>query len=364
MVDRNNGPLLFQRYPRLSSIPWVRLATVPTPVQPLHLQHAPGGSDPINAHGSAIRSWVKRDDCTSPVYGGNKIRKLEFLLARAKARRAERLITAGAAGSHHALATAVFGRQLDFAASLVLFPQPMTPHVREVLLTDAALGAELRYAPRMTSVPTALLGARLAHWRERTFTIVPGGSDVTGTLGYVNALLELGTQIDQGELDVPDFIVVAAGTLGTAAGIAIGLALLDLPTRLVATRITSRLVTNERALHGLIRDTCSLLQRHDVPASASGAIARIRLAHDQVGAGYGQSTAAAEEACKVFASAGLALDTTYTAKAAAEFLSLRASQPAATLLFWHTLSATMPPVDLPPESVLPAPFRAYLQRNR
>ncbi|MGH7471942.1 MAG: 1-aminocyclopropane-1-carboxylate deaminase/D-cysteine desulfhydrase, partial [Longimicrobiales bacterium] len=310
------------------------------------------------------RLWIKRDDLSSDVYGGNKIRKLEFLLARARARDAQRLITAGAAGSHHALATAVFGRQLGFASSLVLFPQPITDHVRQVLLTDAALGAELRFAPRMTSVPTALVGARLAHWRERTFAIVPGGSDVTGTLGYVNATLELGTQIEQRELPAPDLIVLAAGTLGTAAGIAIGLTLLDLRTQIIATRITSRLVTNERALHGLIRATCSELERRGVPVAADHAVGRVTLAHDQVGAGYGQPTAAADAAHSAFAPTGLALDPTYTAKAAAELLALRVSRPTATLLFWHTLSATMPAVVLPPESVLPARFRAYLQRNR
>ncbi len=342
-------PLLFQRYPQLRTIPWVSLATLPTPVQPLELELGP-----------QVQAWVKRDDLTSAVYGGNKIRKLEFLLAHARMHGAQRLITAGAAGSHHGLATAVFGHQLGFATTLVLFPQPVTPHVREVLLTDLAFEAELRFTARMTMVPTALIGARLAHWRERTVTIPPGGSNVTGALGYVNATLELGQQIEQGELRVPDIIVVAAGTLGTAAGIAIGLTMLGAATRLIAPRITSRLVTNERALHGLIRDTCAALQRRGVTVSADAAIERVTLTHDQVGAGYGQSTAAAEQAQAAFARVGLTLDTTYTAKAAAGFLSLPASRKDTRLLFWHTLSATMPSVELPSVQALPAAFRAYL----
>ncbi|MGH8437145.1 MAG: 1-aminocyclopropane-1-carboxylate deaminase/D-cysteine desulfhydrase [Pseudomonas sp.] len=346
-----NEPLLFQRYPRLRNIPWVSLATLPTPVQPLELTLADG-----------VQAWIKRDDLTSPVYGGNKIRKLEFLLAQARARGAQRLITAGACGSHHALATAVFGRQLDFAVSLVLFPQPLTPQVRQVLLTDQALGAELRYTRRMTMVPTALIGARLAHWRERTFGIPPGGSNVTGALGYVNAPLELGQQVEQGELPVPDIIVVAAGTLGTAAGIAVGLTLLDLPTRVIAPRITSRLVANERALQAQIRALCAALQQRAVSVDSEAALKRVTLTHDQVGAGYGQATAEAEQAQVRFAQAGIKLDITYTAKAAASFLSLPDGRQHTRLLFWHTLSASMPVVALPAPDALPAAFREYLSR--
>jgi 1-aminocyclopropane-1-carboxylate deaminase/D-cysteine desulfhydrase-like pyridoxal-dependent ACC family enzyme len=339
-------PLLFERYTQLARIPWVSLADLPTPVETIEL----GGRS----------IWVKRDDLTSTVYGGNKVRKLEFILARARQLGARRLITAGAAGSHHALATTVFGRQLDFECTLVLFPQPLTPHVRDVLLTDAAYGAELRYVPRMTMVPTALVGARIAHWRERTILVPPGGSDATGTLGYVNATLELGQQIEQGSLPAPDRIVVAAGTLGTAAGIAIGLALLGLETKITATRITSKLVCNERALQTLIHKTSATLETYGVNISAARALERVRLTHDQVGRGYGQPTDAARAASQAFAGVGLQLDITYTAKAAADLLSLQAAHPDERLLFWHTLSATMPRVALPAPQVLPPRFRNYL----
>jgi 1-aminocyclopropane-1-carboxylate deaminase/D-cysteine desulfhydrase-like pyridoxal-dependent ACC family enzyme len=340
-------PLLFERYPQLASIPWVSLAQVPTPVESVQF-------------GSGVPIWVKRDDLTSPIYGGNKVRKLEFLLARARQLGARRLITAGAVGSHHALATAVFGRELEFDSTLVLFPQPLTDHVRQVLLTDAALGAELRFVPRMTMVPTAIVGARFAHWRERTLVIPPGGSDTTGTLGYLNAALELGQQIEQGQLPAPERIVVAAGTLGTAAGIAIGLTLLDLSTEITATRITSKLVSNERALERLIHKTCDVLDQHGVRVSATRALEKVHMTHDRVGRGYGQPTEAARDACEAFARAGLQLDMTYTAKAAADLLALHSAHPHERLLFWHTLSATMPSVELATPEVLPARFRTYL----
>jgi 1-aminocyclopropane-1-carboxylate deaminase/D-cysteine desulfhydrase-like pyridoxal-dependent ACC family enzyme len=341
-------PLLFDRYPELAGIPWLGLAEVPTPVQPIALP--PGRAE----------TWIKRDDLTSQIYGGNKVRKLEFLLAHAAARGAKRLITAGAAGSHHALATAVFGRQTGFGVSLVLFPQPLTDHVRAVLLTDAALGAELRFTPRMTMVPAALTGARLAYWRERIQMIPPGGSNEIGTLGYINATVELAQQIENRELPMPETIVLAIGTLGTAAGIAIGLSLLQLPVRLVATRITSKLVANERALRGLIQKTCGLLQRHGVSVSAEDAWRRITISHEQIGPGYGQGTEMAEAARAAFQRIGLTLDLTYTAKAAADFMAAAGRSPRGPVLFWHTLSASMPAVQLPSPEALPPQFRAYL----
>ena len=352
VVRRMEEPVLFTRYPGMRSVPWVSLAQLPTPVEPATLRLD-----------GDIAFWVKRDDQTSTLYGGNKVRKLEFILAAAKARGVQRLITAGAAGSHHALATAAYAAQLGFKTSLVLFPQPLTDHVREVLLTDFAFGAELRWTSRMTMVPGAITAARFVHWNERTLVIPPGGSNPVGTLGYVNATLELGEQIEAGLLPVPDEIVVAAGTLGTSAGIALGLALLGLPTRIRATRITSRLVTNERALHGLIRATAALLRAHDVAIEADAAIERVALTHDQIGAGYGRITEAAAAAQEAFATLNLHLDPTYTAKAAADFLAAARERPNARVLFWHTLSATMPAIELPPVSDLPRPFRAYLEQQ-
>jgi D-cysteine desulfhydrase len=340
-------PILFERYPQTQSLPWIPLAVLPTPVERL----------PLHEH-----AWIKRDDLSSPIYGGNKVRKLEFILAEARTRGATRLITAGAAGSHHALATAVFGRELGFEVTLVLFPQPISDHVREVLLLDHALGAELRMTSRMTFVPSAVTTARLGYWRERVHVIAPGGSDPTGTVGYVNAALELGAQIDAGELPEPELVVVAAGTMGTAAGLAIGFTLLGLQARIIGTRISSRLVTHETGLRKLIRGTAAMLGRHGVEVDPAAASERITLSHDQVGLGYGRPTEAAEAAQAAFAAAGLRLDVTYTAKAAADLVQTIERQPGRPVLFWHTLSATLP--DLTPAATpLPAAFATYLDSS-
>ena len=349
---------LFQRFPALAQrVRWQWLGRYPTPVQRLVL---PAGA-----------LWVKRDDLTAEPYGGNKVRKLEFLIADALGSGAGRLVTAGALGSHHALATAVYGRAAGLPVTLVLFPQPVTPHVRRVLLTDVALGAQLRFVPRLELVPGALLALRWAARRERPYVIPPGGSDALGTLGYVNAGLELAQQVAAGTLPAPAEVHVAAGTLGTAAGLAIGLTLAGLETRVAATRITGRVVTNERTLGRLIRSALALLAP-EVALDAEQVVGRVEIRHGQIGAGYGRETEAGRAATVQLAAAGLELDPTYTAKAAAEALTaacvaasagsggasgggadaregaraaVRRAAPAPEPLFWHTLSATEPPLD-------------------
>ncbi len=348
-------PALFRRYPELAArIPWLPIGEFPTPVQPLDLGPATQGA----------QLWIKRDDLSAQPYGGNKVRKLEFILADAKSRGIERLITIGAVGSHHALATALYGRAHGFRVALVLFPQPMNEHVRRVLLLGHALGAELRFTPRMETVPGAMLAARLAHRGQRFCVVAAGGSDPVGTLGYVSAGLELAEQIADGQAPRPDVVHVAAGTLGTAAGIAIGFALAGLDVAVSAVRITGRIVTNERALARLVSRTLAHLRKAGL-ASAPRRAAVLRLVtirHGFLGDGYGHETAAGREAAALFRDAGLILDPTYTAKAAAGMLASVRAQRGGVHLFWHTLSAHEPidMLDGVSAEELPEPFRRLL----
>jgi D-cysteine desulfhydrase len=340
---------LFEAYPQLADrIPWLPLGTFPTPVQPLAVDGA--------------NVLIKRDDLSALPYGGNKVRKLEFLLASARARGARRLITVGAAGSHHALATAIYGKQLGFDVTLVLFPQPFTSHVRDILLNDLAQGAELRFTRRMETVPTALFAATLRYRRDKAVVIPAGGSDATGTLGYVNAALELMHQVRAGEVQQPASIIVAAGTLGTVAGLALGFALADVQIKIIGVRITSRIVTNERALMRLIRGADDILRRAGLDGDrADRAFKSVELRHEFIGRGYGISTPEADAASETLGGAGIHLDAAYTAKAAAALLAQVDTAPA-PVLFWHTLSAAEPPL---PQNVsidnLPPQFRAYLK---
>src|SRR5699024_8754609 len=134
------------------------------------------------------------------------------------------------------------------------------PHVRDILGMIAAHGAELRFTRRLEGVPFALQRARWAHRRERACIIPPGGSSEVGTLGYVSAALELDAQIESGEGPEPSVLHVPAGTLGTVAGIALGLRLAGRRVPIQATRITSPLVTNQRALRRLLAGVAALLE--------------------------------------------------------------------------------------------------------
>jgi 1-aminocyclopropane-1-carboxylate deaminase/D-cysteine desulfhydrase-like pyridoxal-dependent ACC family enzyme len=346
-------PALFRRFPKLERVmPWLPLGEFPTPIEPLPLLETP----------TDARVWVKRDDLSSQVYGGNKVRKLEFILAAAKEKRATRLITVGAAGSHHALATAIYGRRLGFEVTLVLFPQEVTPHVREVLRMNVAEGADIRYAPRMEMIPLAKWLTQLGYRDQRTFVIAAGGSDVSGTLGYVSAGLELAEQVEQGIAPLPDVVHLSAGTLGTVAGLSIGLAVAGLPTRVAGARIVSKLVAGEHALTRLLRATLRKLARGGVPVPTFAQVRqRLTIMHGYVGTGYGRETEQGAQASERFAKLGLKLDPTYTSKAAAELTEAIENGAPGNHLFWHTLSATPVP-ELPDtlEERLPEPFQRML----
>jgi 1-aminocyclopropane-1-carboxylate deaminase/D-cysteine desulfhydrase-like pyridoxal-dependent ACC family enzyme len=349
-------PALFQRYPELhEQLPWQPLGRFPTALDDVMLE-TPAG---------ARRVLVKRDDLCGDRYGGNKVRKLEFILPEALRQGAGRLITVGAAGSHHALATALYGAEVGLPATLVLFPQPLTDHVREILLSGLGVGAELRWAARVELVPLVLAAARWSHRRQRPFMVTAGGSDAVGTLGYVNAALELAEQIGAGGRPAPRVVHVAGGTLGTAAGLALGFAMAGIDLPVVATRITSRLITNDRAIRRLVAGASARLTAAgvDVPP-VDKVLSGIEIRHDQIGRGYGHSTADAESAGKLFADVGLRLDMTYTAKAAASLLSdLSDDDAAGPPLFWHTLSHTEPQDAIEAAGALhfPSAFAQYLR---
>jgi len=313
----------------------LRLGFYPTPVQPLAA---------LSARGCEL--WVKRDDQTHPECGGSKVRKLERLLApHAPHRGSRRLVTVGAAGSHHVLASAYFGRRLGLDVEGVLFPQPSTQHALEVL--RASIGAGLRAWPvrSIASVPFAVAG-RMA--RGCRF-IAPGGSSVAGSMGYVDAARELAAQIRAGLMPEPDVCVVALGSGGTAAGLAAGFAAEGMRTQVVGVCVL-RPVWLVRLIASRLARACArrLGVRVTAVHSTEGGAARSRLAVDDrfVGAGYGHESPEGRAALRVAeAKASIVLDPTYTAKAFACALALVAESAGAgrgegrCILYWHTLSS-------------------------
>ena len=172
--------------------PRVRLAVLPTP-----LQEAPRLRQRSWGRGRCPRILIKRDDLTGLAFGGNKARKLEFLVADAMQQGATRLITAGAAQSNHARMTAAAARLVGLEVSLVLTAPAAPPAPQGNLLLDRLLGADIHFIPTGTSEDTAM--AELAETQraagERPYVIPVGGSNAIGTFGYVAATLEIVEQL-------------------------------------------------------------------------------------------------------------------------------------------------------------------------
>ena len=301
--------------------------------------------------------WVKRDDLTHPVYGGNKVRKLERILARADDQGATRLVTIGAAGSHHVLSTAIFAASIGIAVDAVLVPQPRTSHVVDNLRASLAQGIRPLPVRSYAGVPWAVvkrLGPGVA--------FVPvGASSVTGAMGYVDGARELAAQVRRGELPEPDVVVVTLGSGGTAAGLVAGLSLEGLKTRVIAVAVappaafvawTARLLARRCARRAGGRIPWSDLSR------------RLGVTSKYLGEGYGHATVAGDRATAIARGQGLALDATYTAKTFAAALDVVASERYADVLYWHTLSsAPMAPLlaRAPSEASLPEALRALLR---
>jgi D-cysteine desulfhydrase len=195
-----------------------------------------------------------------------------------------------------------------------------------------------------------------------------GGSSWLGAVGFVNAGLELAEQVAEGRVALPDRLYVATGTMGTAAGLAIGLALAGLRTEVQAVRVSDPSIMNAEALHRLIAKTALMLRRIDctIPASLESRT-RIAVRHDFFAGGYTRTNAATDNAVR-FArdQLDIKLETTYTGKAMAALLSdLENSRLAGkSFLFWNTYSSSELPVpdDEPlDEAALPSEFRRYFE---
>ena len=336
---------LLDRYPSLKTVlPVADLGTYPTPVNPL--------ANLSRRFGHDIR--IKRDDLTSSIYGGNKVRKLEFLLGDVLSCGYENVRTLGGVGSHHLLATARFASRAGLQVWAVTFPQPITTHTLAVKTAIAKENIRLFPARSLMDVPHSFYKMLRASAREqkKLYPIAAGGSSTLGVLGYVSAALELRNQIKRGETTKPDIIVVPLGSCGTAAGLLLGLKMAGLPCTIHGVRVTSSIVANSFNVYRLAWDAARLLNRLGVPAKSalsrpsSKACVKLHISGEQLGGGYGHITRRAKEAQRLSADLeGLTLDPTYTSKAMAHIISEckklnnEKQKKQYKFLFWYTLSA-------------------------
>ena len=327
-------PALFRRFPALAArIPRVPLVTSPTPVERMPRLEA--------MVGTKARLYVKRDDLTASPYGGNKPRKLEFLLGDARARRQRRLVTFGVAGSNHVRATAIYGRLHGFEVTAILVPQPPDPRVGRNVQAIRAEGARVIAVPSTAHAGAAAAIAvawTLARTLRPPYVIPPGGSSPVGSLGYVSAGLELADQIARGECPEPAAIFVAGGSNGTAAGLLVGLRLAGLRSRLVVVWVDDLLAVSPRAIASLANRIGRLIGRLGCPAPRVGP-EDLTFLDGYIGRGFGWPTIAGGRATAQLAEAhGLTLDPDFTSKTAAAFLdaAIGRSAPSSPLLYWHT----------------------------
>ncbi|MCA9535028.1 MAG: pyridoxal-phosphate dependent enzyme [Myxococcales bacterium] len=323
------------RFPGLASMARADLlGPLPTPVEPLvRLSRM-----------TSTELFIKRDDRSAQHYGGNKARKLAFLLGDAQRAGADTLLTVGAFGSHHVLATSVHGARNGFAVHGVLVPQPFTPHVERNLLAGLGAGAThhpVRYA---ALAPAEILRvmARLRLSRRRPYFIPHGGTSALGALGYVDAGLELGAQIDARFVPEPHAVYTALGSGGTAVGLAVGLAAAGLRVPVIAARVTPTLVAPRPLLDGLVEKVVHELHSRDprFPRVADAAKQLIVITDESRGAGYGEPDEAAQRAAELALADDIELDPTYTAKAFAEMLRhAEGERRGQRLIFVHTLSS-------------------------
>lgn len=305
----------------MKTIPRIKLAHLPTPIEMLpRLSAELGGPELL----------VKRDDLTGLAFGGNKIRKLEFLLAEAQAHGAKTIITAGAVQSNHCRQTAAACARLNFACLLVLSgdkPAKATGNLLLDLLFNArVIWTSLEERERM------LQHTFQEAWDagQRPYLIPYGGSNTTGATAYVYAMKEI---LDQN--CHPDWIVFASSSSGTQAGLVTGAKLFGYTGKLLGISVDEReddLKNNVIHLANATADTLGekvKFQPQDVLVSA-----------DYLGDGYGVMGTPEMEAIRLFArTEGLLLDPVYTGRAAAGLIDLIRTgyfKPDETVLFWHT----------------------------
>jgi D-cysteine desulfhydrase family pyridoxal phosphate-dependent enzyme len=305
----------------MRTIPSIKIAHLPTPVEALpHLTAELGGPTIL----------VKRDDLTGLAFGGNKTRKLEFLLAEAQANGAHTVLTAGAVQSNHCRQTAAACARLNFACILILSgEQPQTATGN--LLLDQLFNAEIIWTSSEERDPMLQKAFQNA-WEagRRPYLIPYGGSNTTGATAYVYAIHELLTQQYQ-----PDWIVFASSSGGTQAGLVAGAKLFGFNGKVLGISVDEPEAELKMVVATLASAVTDLLgEKTDFLAQD------IWVTDNYRGAGYGVMGAPEIEAIRLFArTEGLILDPVYTGRAAAGMIDLIRQgyfKPDETVLFWHT----------------------------
>ena len=313
------------------------------------LCHTPTRLEPMNRladHLGGPRLYVKRDDCTGLAIGGNKTRKLDFLMADALAQGANTVITVGGVQSNHCRQTAAAAAKLGLKCELIL------PHLSRFrsstydtggnVLLDRLFGANLHITADMEAATehTKEVLDQVRDRGDKGYFIPAGGSTALGALGYVDAARELMVQAQELDLCI-DYVVVTTGSCTTHAGLIVGFAGvdqapdLDCHPRVIGVSVFHRRESALATVRQKVRDTSKLLGLGDVSLDD-----HVVVYDDYLGGGYGEPTEAMVEAVALAAQLeGLLLDPVYTGKTLSGLIDLvrqRFFNVTDNVVFWHT----------------------------
>lgn len=316
----------------LARFPRIRLGHLPTPLEPM---------ENLSRHLGGPKLWIKRDDCTGLSTGGNKTRKLEYLMADARAQGADTVITQGATQSNHARQTAAAAAKLGMACHILLEDRtgssdPAYTQSGNVLL-DKLHGASVSRRPGGADMQAEMeaLAEDLRRAGGKPYVIPGGGSNPVGALGYVGAALELVAQASEMGLRI-DHVVHATGSAGTQAGLVAGLVGLNSGIPVLGIGVRAPKDKQEANVLALSQRTAAHLGLPEGTVRAEHVVANC----DYVGQGYGIPTRGMVEAVKLVAEKeGILLDPVYSGKGMAGLIDLIGQKrfgPEDNVVFIHT----------------------------
>lgn len=314
----------------LARFPRARFAHLPTPLE---------GAPRLGEALGGLNLFVKRDDATGLAGGGNKTRKLEFLVGEARARGADTLVTQGAIQSNHVRQTAAAAARMGMACEIVLEARTGSEATdyngSGNVLLDRLLGAAIRTVPGGSDMNAALeeTAQGVRDRGGRPYVIPGGGSNAVGALGYADCARELVVQADAMGLKI-DRIVTATGSAGTQAGLVAGLAVIGADIPVLGIGVRAPQAMQEANVFKLAQETCALLGQE-------GRVTREMVSAncDYVGAGYGLIDQAVIDALKLAArTEALILDPVYSGKAMKGLIDLcaKGAFKGETVVFLHT----------------------------
>ena len=319
---------LFDKYPALqNALNPIALCDLPTSVEPM---------PQLGEH-----AWVKRDDQTHSVYGGNKTRKFEFIAADIQRKNAKHIVTLGGTGTNHGVATAVICDQLGLKSTVLTFDQPASDHVDHNQKLMGQYGANVIYAG-------SILKAGIRYYLNplrlnKDYYFLPGGGATpVATFAYINAAFELKQQIDKGECPEPAEIYVPVGSSSTLAGLTLGCAMAGIQSKIVGIQVLgSHVGPVETCTTGVsdrfMKQAVSQIKKSYPDFSIT--LPTVSLNPNWYAPGYGVFTKEAEAAIKTGKECGLTLEHTYSGKAFDAFCKA-VKQTNKPIMYWATYSSS------------------------